>query len=80
LPKAPFCVGFAAETEKLLDHAEAKRQAKKLPLMVANLVSDAMGDDDNTVTLLDKNGAHPLERAPKSVIAELLLKHVVSML
>jgi phosphopantothenoylcysteine decarboxylase/phosphopantothenate--cysteine ligase len=80
LPKAPFCVGFAAETEKLLDHAEAKRQAKKLPLMVANLVSDAMGDDDNTVTLLDKNGAHPLERAPKSVIAVLLLKHVVSLL
>jgi phosphopantothenoylcysteine decarboxylase/phosphopantothenate--cysteine ligase len=80
LPKAPFCVGFAAETEKLLDHAEAKRQAKKLPLMVANLVSDAMGDDDNTVTLLDKNGAHPLERAPKSVIAELLLKHLVSLL
>jgi phosphopantothenoylcysteine decarboxylase/phosphopantothenate--cysteine ligase len=80
LPKAPFCVGFAAETEKLLDYAEAKRQAKKLPLMVANLVSDAMGDDDNTVTLLDKNGAHPLERAPKSVIANLLLKHLVSLL
>jgi phosphopantothenoylcysteine decarboxylase/phosphopantothenate--cysteine ligase len=80
LPKAPFCVGFAAETEKLLDHAEAKRQAKKLPLMVANLVSDAMGDDDNTVTLLDKNGAHPLERAPKSAIAVSLLKHVVSLL
>ncbi len=80
LPKAPFCVGFAAETEKLLDHAEAKRQAKKLPLMVANLVSDGMGGDDNQVTLLDKNGAHPLERAPKSVIADLLLKHVVSLL
>jgi phosphopantothenoylcysteine decarboxylase/phosphopantothenate--cysteine ligase len=80
LPKAPFCVGFSAETEKLLDHAEAKRQAKKLPLMVANLVSDAMGDDDNTVTLLDKNGVHPLERAPKSVIAVSLLKHVVSLL
>ena len=80
LPKAPFCVGFAAETENLLDVAEAKRQAKKLPLMVANLVSDAMGDDQNTVTLLDKNGAHPLERAPKSAIADLLLKHVVSML
>jgi phosphopantothenoylcysteine decarboxylase/phosphopantothenate--cysteine ligase len=47
---------------------------------VANLVSDAMGDDDNTVTLLDKNGAHPLERAQKSVIADLLLKHVVSLL
>ena len=80
LPNAPFCVGFAAETENLLAYAEAKRKAKKLPLIVANLASDAMGIDENTVTLLDKNGAHPLERAPKSAIAKLLLAHVASML
>ena len=80
LPNAPFCVGFAAETENLLAYAEAKRKAKKLPLIVANLASEAMGSDENTVTLLDKNGAHPLERAPKSTIAKLLLAHVVSML
>ena len=80
LPNAPFCVGFAAETENLLAYAEAKRQAKKLPLIVANLASDAMGSDENSVTMLDKNGAHPLERAPKSTIAKLLLAHVASML
>ena len=80
LPNAPFCVGFAAETENLLEYAEAKRQAKKLPLIVANLVSDAMGGADNSVTLLDKNGAHPLERSPKVEIASLLLKHVAEML
>jgi phosphopantothenoylcysteine decarboxylase/phosphopantothenate--cysteine ligase len=38
-----------------------------------------MGSDENSVTLLDKNGAHPLERAPKIEIARLLLQHIVSM-
>lgn len=80
LPNPPFCVGFAAETENLLEYAEAKRKAKKLPLIVANLASDAMGSEENSVTLLDNNGAHPLERAPKSKIAKLLLQHVANML
>lgn len=80
LPSAPFCVGFAAETENLLEYAEAKRLAKKLPLIVANNANDAMGSDENSVTLLDKNGAHPLERAPKIDIARLLLQHVAHML
>ncbi|MCX7190179.1 MAG: bifunctional phosphopantothenoylcysteine decarboxylase/phosphopantothenate--cysteine ligase CoaBC [Methylotenera sp.] len=80
LPNAPFCVGFAAETENLLAYAEAKRKAKKLPLIVANLADDAMGSDENSITLLDENGAHPLKRAPKSAIAKLLLAHVASML
>ncbi|MDO9050501.1 MAG: bifunctional phosphopantothenoylcysteine decarboxylase/phosphopantothenate--cysteine ligase CoaBC [Methylotenera sp.] len=80
LPNAPFCVGFAAETENLLEYAEAKRQKKKLPLIVVNKATQAMGSDNNQVTLLDKNGAHPLERAPKIEIARLLLQHVVDML
>jgi phosphopantothenoylcysteine decarboxylase/phosphopantothenate--cysteine ligase len=80
LPNAPFCVGFAAETENLLLYAEAKRKAKKLPLIVANLARDAMGSDENSVMLLDKNGAHPLERAPKTEVAKLLLQHIANML
>ena len=80
LPNAPFCVGFAAETENLLEHAESKRQAKKLPLIVANLVSDSMGQDENSVTLLDDKGAHTLPRSSKVVIAQYLLEHIVKML
>ena len=80
LPNAPFCVGFAAETEHLLEYAEAKRQAKKLPLIVANLAGEALGSDENSVTLLDKNGAHSLARAPKTEVAKLLLMHVAGML
>ncbi|MFM2435636.1 MAG: hypothetical protein RL063_1617, partial [Pseudomonadota bacterium] len=80
LPNAPFCVGFAAETENLLEFAEQKRLRKKLPLIAANLVSDAMTGEDNSVTLLDKNGAHPLARAPKTEVARQLLQHMVKML
>jgi phosphopantothenoylcysteine decarboxylase/phosphopantothenate--cysteine ligase len=39
-----------------------------------------LGSDQNSVTLLDKNGAHPLARAPKIEVARLLLQHVASML
>ena len=80
LPNAPFCVGFAAETENILEYAEQKRLRKILPLMVANDANEAMGSDENSVTLLDKNGAHPLERAPKIEIARTLLQHVAMML
>lgn len=80
LPNAPFCVGFAAETENLLEFAEQKRLRKKLPLIAANLVSDAMSSEDNSVTLLDKNGEHPLARAPKIEVARQLLQHMVKML
>ena len=80
LPNAPFCVGFAAETENLLEYAEVKRKAKKLPLIVANLANEALGGDENSVTLLDKNGAHSLARAPKIEVARLLLEHVANML
>ena len=80
LPNAPFCVGFAAETDNLLEFAEQKRLRKKLPLIVANLVSEAMTGEDNSVTLLDKSGAHPLARAPKTEVARQLLQHMVKML
>lgn len=80
LPKPPFCVGFAAETENLLEHAEAKRISKKLPLIVANLMSDSMGQDTNKVTLLDNKGAHALPETSKKLVAESLLQHIASML
>ena len=80
LPNAPFCVGFAAETENLLEYAETKRKEKKLPLIVANLAKEAFGNEENSVTLIDKNGTHPIQRAPKTEIAKRLLQHIASML
>ena len=78
-PRPPFCVGFAAESEKLRQYADAKRRAKKLPLLAANLVQTAMGGDDNEVVLLDDQGEHHLERAPKEIIARQLIAHVARL-
>ncbi len=80
LPNAPFCVGFAAESENLLEYAEAKRKAKKLPLIVANLVSESMGQDEANITLLDDRGSYPLQKAAKNVLAIELLVHIRNML
>jgi phosphopantothenoylcysteine decarboxylase/phosphopantothenate--cysteine ligase len=79
LPKPPFCVGFAAESQKLHEFADAKRRSKKVPLMVANLAQDAIGADDNEITLLDDSGAHTLPRAPKTVVAQQLIAHIVKL-
>lgn len=80
LPQPPFCVGFAAESEQLLEHAEAKRKRKRLPLLVANLVEESMGLDEAGVTLLDDDGRHVFARAPKIEIARKLLQHIASRL
>ncbi len=76
LPQAPFCVGFAAESENLFEYAEVKRRAKKLPLLVGNLAQHAIGSDDNELVLFDDDGAHPLPRGDKISLAKLLMQHI----
>ena len=80
LPNAPFCVGFAAETQDLIAQAEQKRLRKKLPLLVANLVAESMGQDEASITLLDDKGSHPQQKAAKNVLAITLLTHISKML
>ncbi|MDP3123870.1 MAG: phosphopantothenoylcysteine decarboxylase, partial [Thiobacillus sp.] len=79
-PDAPFCVGFAAETERLAEHAEAKRLKKKLPLLVGNLAQDTLGQDTAELVLFDDRGAHPLPRADKSTQARHLIRHLATLL
>ncbi|MEZ0232346.1 MAG: bifunctional phosphopantothenoylcysteine decarboxylase/phosphopantothenate--cysteine ligase CoaBC [Methylophilaceae bacterium] len=80
LKQPPFCVGFAAESEHLLEFAEQKRQRKKLPLIAANIATEAMGKDNSTLVLLDDNGSHTLPHATKLELARMLLQHIASML
>jgi len=77
---APFCVGFAAESRDLDAYAEGKRRAKRLPMLVGNLVQDGLGGDDNQVILFDDAGRHPLERAPKTVVAQKIVEHLATLL
>jgi len=79
LSNGPFCVGFAAESENLLQHAEQKRREKKIPLLAANLVQDTLGKDESELVLFDDSGAHPLPRAPKIRLARQLIRHIAEL-
>ena len=79
LPGAPFCVGFAAESENLADYAQATRAKKKIPMIVANLVQHTIGKEENEVTIYDDAGAHALARAPKSKIAYGIVEHALRL-
>ncbi len=76
----PFCVGFAAESHDVIEHAETKRKRKGIPLLVANKAQDAFGQDENEITLIDDAGRHPLPRASKTVLAAQLIAHIAAML
>jgi phosphopantothenoylcysteine decarboxylase/phosphopantothenate--cysteine ligase len=80
LPDAPFCVGFAAESRDMEKYAEGKRVAKKLALVVGNLVQDGLGGDTNAVTLFDTAGAHVLPPAEKSEVARSIVAHIVALM
>jgi len=62
-------VGFAAETEDLIDNARKKLDAKQLDIMVANDVSHAglgFDSESNAVTILVKDRSEPIDVPPRS--------------
>ena len=72
-------VGFAAETEHLLENAQKKLDKKHLDMIVANDVTQAgagFGVDTNIVTLITHNGASELPMLPKSEVADRILDKV----
>jgi phosphopantothenoylcysteine decarboxylase/phosphopantothenate--cysteine ligase len=75
----PFCVGFAAESERLDEYAEAKRKRKHLPLLAANIAQQTIGADDSELILFDDQGRHPLPRAPKLEQARKLIAHIAKL-
>ena len=76
LENAPYCVGFAAETDNLIDNARAKLYRKNVPLILANLVSDAMNQDTNAVVFVERDAATPLAKATKEHIAQALIAKI----
>lgn len=83
LAPGPYTVGFAAETEDLLAHAQAKLERKRLDLIVANDVSDtAIGfnSDSNAVTLVEKAGNTFLDTRSKLQLARDIISHVAGQL
>lgn len=68
----PFTVGFAAETNDVLDYAKGKLERKNLDMIVANDVSNdetGFNSDENEATVIWPQGQKLLKRSSKSVIA-----------
>jgi len=77
LPRRPFVVGFAAETEALTENARAKLETKGLDMVAANWVGRAgqgFDSDDNALTVVWRGGGIELPLAPKSAVARQLIE------
>ncbi len=75
LKNRPFLVGFAAETENLLDNAQQKLQKKNVDMIIANS-ADAFYQEDNKGWILTKDKTTELPRLSKITMAEKILEAV----
>ncbi|HJV53093.1 MAG TPA: bifunctional phosphopantothenoylcysteine decarboxylase/phosphopantothenate--cysteine ligase CoaBC [Noviherbaspirillum sp.] len=80
LPHKPFCVGFAAESENLLQYGEEKRRKKGIPLLVGNIGHQTFGKDDNELVLFDASGHRRLPLASKQNLARQLIAEIAERL
>ena len=81
--RPPLVIGFAAETESVVDNARAKRKAKGANWIVANDVSPGsgvMGGDHNTVHLLTAEGVESWPVLDKTEVARRLLERAARWL
>lgn len=80
LPSPPYCVGFAAESDNVIEHAQAKLRAKNVPLIVANRAQDAFGADDNELHLVDAQGVVTLAKDDKLAQARRIVAEIAARL
>jgi len=81
-PQRPrLLIGFAAETEKVVEHAVAKRARKNVDWIVANDVSgDVMGGDSNRIHFISSDGAEDWDRMSKADVARRLAERIADAL
>jgi phosphopantothenoylcysteine decarboxylase / phosphopantothenate---cysteine ligase len=73
-------IGFAAETDNVIDYATQKRKRKGADWIVANDVSgDVMGGDHNRVHIISADGVESLDDMPKSVVAMALAERIAAV-
>ena len=71
-----FKVGFAAESENLIENAQKKLKTKNLDLIVANLIHESMGLQDTKVSIISKNDVIDVPKSNKIVAAKVILKEI----
>ena len=75
-PNAPYCVGFAAESEHVIEYAQAKRIKKNIPLMIANQGPATFGSEYNQVSLVTAEGVTTLPNMRKDALAQQLIQAI----
>ena len=80
LPKPPFCVGFAAESENVVEYGRAKRIKKGIPMLVANDVATAMGKPVNRITIIDEAGETAFPETDKQQAAAQIVAALAAQL
>jgi len=76
----PYCVGFAAESENLIEYGAAKREKKGIPLLVGNIGHHTFGQDENAIVLFDDSGHTVLPQASKLQLARQLVSEIAKRL
>ncbi len=76
----PYCVGFAAESENLVEYGAVKREKKGIPLLVGNIGHHTFGQDENTIVLFDDHGHTVLPKADKLTLARQLISEIAKRL
>lgn len=71
-----FKVGFAAESENLIENAKKKLKTKNLDLIVANLIQESMGLEDAKVSIIDKNNVIDVPKSNKIETAKVILEEI----
>ncbi|QCB53398.1 bifunctional phosphopantothenoylcysteine decarboxylase/phosphopantothenate--cysteine ligase CoaBC [Sphingopyxis sp. PAMC25046] len=79
--RPPLLIGFAAETNDVIAHAEAKLARKGCDWIVANDVSaDPMGGESNRVHIVSQDGVDSWDRLPKQAVARKLMEKIADEL
>jgi phosphopantothenoylcysteine decarboxylase/phosphopantothenate--cysteine ligase len=78
---APFTVGFAAETQQLLEHAKSKLAKKQLDIIIANDVSNSeigFDSDNNALTIVTKNDVFIMSQKSKKQLAVDIISYIAT--
>lgn len=74
----PICIGFAAETENLIQNAQLKLKQKNLDMIIANIVSETEGfnREENSITILTSEKTLEFRKLKKEVCADLIVQEI----
>jgi phosphopantothenoylcysteine decarboxylase / phosphopantothenate---cysteine ligase len=76
MDSAPYCVGFAAESEHIIEYAQSKRIQKNIPLIIANHGPKTFGSEFNQASIISAEGVEHLPELHKAELAHQLISTI----